>query len=258
MVHVSEEAPRKAKAGANLRLAHICVLRKFCYRRDMTHPSNRVVGLRERKKLATRAALSEAALRLAVDRGLENVLVEDIASVAGVSTRTFNNYFASKHEAIVSLILSRVTGLREAIAARPADEPLWEAIWGGLTDLVAEQMSELPHWKRAAKLIKATPALEPELLRLFAELERVLTEEIARRTGTDPSRDLYPSLAACSVIGAVRTAQQLWLSADDGVSFFVPLRQSFDMILAGFAEPPKGAGAHNDHPAPENPQNDPR
>jgi len=41
-----------------------------------------------------------AALRLAVERGLENVTVEDITAEAGVSLRTFGNYFSSKYEAI--------------------------------------------------------------------------------------------------------------------------------------------------------------
>lgn len=58
------------------------------------------VGLRERKRIATRQALSDAALRLAMQRGLENVLIEDIADEAGVSLRTFRNYFSSKYEAI--------------------------------------------------------------------------------------------------------------------------------------------------------------
>ena len=48
-------------------------------------------GLRERKKIATRQALAVAATRLAADRGLENVLVEDIAEAVGVSARTLNN-----------------------------------------------------------------------------------------------------------------------------------------------------------------------
>ena len=58
-------------------------------------------GLRERKKLAVRRALSSAAIRLAVERGLENILtIEDITAEADVSVRTFGNYFSGKYEAI--------------------------------------------------------------------------------------------------------------------------------------------------------------
>ena len=39
-----------------------------------------MTGLRERKKLATRKALSDAALRLAIERGLENITIEDITA----------------------------------------------------------------------------------------------------------------------------------------------------------------------------------
>ncbi len=60
-------------------------------------------GLRERKKLAVRRALSSAAIRLAAERGLENVTIEDITAEADVSVRTFGNYFSSKYEAICAL-----------------------------------------------------------------------------------------------------------------------------------------------------------
>src|SRR6202046_2094943 len=85
-------------------------------------------GLRERRKRPARRALSMAAMRLAVERGLENVLVEDIAAAADVSPRTFNNYFASKYEAICSLALDRSFRIGEALRDRPAGEPLWEAV----------------------------------------------------------------------------------------------------------------------------------
>jgi AcrR family transcriptional regulator len=58
-------------------------------------------GMRERKKLATREALSAAALRLALEHGPQNVRVDDIAEAAGVSPRTYNNYFSSREEAIM-------------------------------------------------------------------------------------------------------------------------------------------------------------
>ena len=98
-------------------------MRKFSYADRVmpvtaADPAQEPSGLRERKKVATRHALGVAAMRLAIERGLENVLVEDIAEAAGVSTRTFNNYFASKYEAICALALrSRHADRRRAPGA---------------------------------------------------------------------------------------------------------------------------------------------
>ncbi len=55
-----------------------------------------VVGGRERKKLATRAALREAALRLALRDGVDRVTVDQIAAEADIAVRTFFNYFSSR------------------------------------------------------------------------------------------------------------------------------------------------------------------
>ena len=91
-------------------------------------------GLRERKKLAVRQALGSAALRLAVERGLENVTVEDITAEAGVSLRTFGNYFSSKYEAICAIGTDRARRSGATLLARPAGEPLWDAIAGALRE----------------------------------------------------------------------------------------------------------------------------
>src|SRR5258708_30609060 len=85
-------------------------------------------GLRERKKLAVRQALGSAVLRLAVERGLENVTVEDITAEADVSLRTFGNYFSSKYEAICAIGTDRARRIGATLLARPAGEPLWEAM----------------------------------------------------------------------------------------------------------------------------------
>src|SRR5580698_8250495 len=85
-------------------------------------------SLRERKKAATRQAMGAAALRLALERGLDNVLVSDIAAEANVSSRTFNNYFSSKYEAICSTGIDRSLQIGDELRGRPANEPLWEAL----------------------------------------------------------------------------------------------------------------------------------
>ncbi|MCL3860258.1 TetR/AcrR family transcriptional regulator [Actinotalea sp. K2] len=64
---------------------------------------NEPMGLRERKKRACREALIDASHRLVSEHGLDAVTVEAICSEAGVSTRTFFNYFESKDDAVLAV-----------------------------------------------------------------------------------------------------------------------------------------------------------
>src|SRR2546429_8613576 len=98
-------------------------------------------GLRERKKQATRKALRDAALRLALEHGADNVRVDDIAEAAGVSPRTYNNYFSSREQAIVAAITAeRDLRVATALRARPAGEPLAQAV----VEAVGEQYTSEP------------------------------------------------------------------------------------------------------------------
>lgn len=60
-------------------------------------------SLRERKKAETWTAIHEAAASLALDRGLERTTVEAVAERAGISPRTFFNYFPSKDDAVLGM-----------------------------------------------------------------------------------------------------------------------------------------------------------
>jgi AcrR family transcriptional regulator len=138
-------------------------------------------GLRERKKQATREALREAALRLAVERGPDQVRVEDIAEAAGVSPRTYNNYFASREQAIVAAITAdRDARVAAAVAARPAATRLADAV----TDAVVEQYTHTgEHGPEMLLLITTRDALRDAFLDTTTGIEPPLTAAIAKRLG---------------------------------------------------------------------------
>ena len=59
--------------------------------------------LRARKKAETWSAIHEAAAALAVQHGVEGTTVEAVAAAAGVSPRTFFNYFPAKEDAVLGM-----------------------------------------------------------------------------------------------------------------------------------------------------------
>ncbi|PMC62219.1 hypothetical protein CJ204_07025 [Corynebacterium xerosis] len=60
-----------------------------------------MTGLREQKKRRTRLSLATAAVELLICEGDEGATVAAIAARAGVSTRTFHNYFAAREDAFL-------------------------------------------------------------------------------------------------------------------------------------------------------------
>ena len=171
-------------------------------------------GLRERKKLATKQALALAAMKLAVQRGLENVRVEDIADAANVSRRTFTNYFASKEEAIASLSAGRFARAAQSLRDRPASEPMVDS----LAEVFAAQHQAAdrldPERVAPVQMLMMSPALQGEALKTMVAAEGPLATAIAERTGADPQCDLHPRVLAAAVMAAVRTATAQWGISD--------------------------------------------
>src|SRR5690242_5600875 len=116
-------------------------------------------GLRERKKAATRQALHDAAVRLAIEHGLERVTVEAIADDAGVSRRTFSNYFGGKEEALMYGDLQRVRKLIAGVRARPAGEPPWAALTAAAEEFYRELGALDPQRVAQTRLVRNHPTL---------------------------------------------------------------------------------------------------
>src|SRR6185369_11026520 len=73
---------------------------------------------RTRKRLATRQGISDAATRLFVERGFDNVTVDEIAEAADVGRMTVFNHFPRKEDLFFDLDEEGREVLREAVRQR--------------------------------------------------------------------------------------------------------------------------------------------
>jgi AcrR family transcriptional regulator len=165
---------------------------------DPTHP----LPLRERKKAETRSAIHEAALRLVAENGAEHASVDAICSEAGVSNRTFFNYFPSKVSAVVGLSSFVVTDAQRSAFLEHEGER-W--LVRDLCDLVGSVMDATARdgvdREAIRHLLGRRPEIAPDVIRFAAELRHEIVGLAEHRTTPVRAR-----LAVTLVMSAVDSA----------------------------------------------------
>jgi AcrR family transcriptional regulator len=177
-------------------------------------------GLRERKKAATRQALHGAAVRLATEHGLERITVEAIADEAGVSRRTFSNYFGSKEEALMYGDFQRVQSLIESVRARPATESPWMALTAAAASFNSELGDLDPQLVAQGRLLRTHPTLIAAQVQTFAGVERELAGEITARLREADPRGIRARMTAATFLVALRVSLNMWLEAPAGTKLW--------------------------------------
>ncbi len=220
------------------------------------------IGLRERKKRATRAALTEAAVRLAAEHGAEKVTVEAISAEAGVSVRTFFNYFESRDDAFVVVDADAGERMRRAVLEAPADLSPLAALREAMAAELAEAEAQHELWRLHAKVLHASPHLLARGVGAHMAAEADLADAIAERlrrlggtggpgsaTGADSATGstgyvtgagsgLYPRLLAAVAGAAVRTSMDHWSAHQEEAAFLDVFHEVFTLLAAGLPAPP--------------------
>lgn len=190
------------------------------------------LGLRERKKRATRSALQLTALKLIAARGIDCVTIEDITGEVGVSPRTFFNYFATKEEALIGADPDLVPELSAALRGRPESETPLVA----LREVLLADAGRIQHSAKIWRLRMELGASNPELFHSAASanagIDSALAEVIAERTGTDPAIDPLPRLVTGVASAARRTALHLWARGDFADPYPDVLKRCFDGLTS--------------------------
>ena len=204
----------------------------------MTTPE---LGLRERKRLATRRAIQRAALQVVRERGLDGTTVDEISRIADVSPRTFFNYFPSKEDAILGEkpTLEGNPETQWFLADRgPILRSLARVIQYGSTLLLAD--AELIAERRA--LGKLYPELMARRMATVHRFEEELAALVAARLAAEhpgmPSDEVADRarLTALTAYAFVRHAWFTWIEHPGHSTEFAGLLEHSFELGAGLIE----------------------
>ena len=162
------------------------------------------MSLRERKRQQTRQELAGAAIRLFGEKGYEQTTVAEIAAAAGVSTKTFFNYFASKDEVLFPHLSRRIKAAVALIEQREPDDQLADVLVAAMQHMLADALTEEVNGGLAAArlpMIMSVPAVQAATLHRYFLAETQLAEALHRAYP-----DALDLAAAAAVIGSVMGA----------------------------------------------------
>lgn len=135
-------------------------------------------SLRERKRTDTYRSIHDAAAELVLDRGLASVTVDEIAERAGVSARTFFNYFPTKEDAVVGVHPPSLS--EDAIEAFRVggDRDLFGRVVALFADSVRSSLAPTSDPGRRLQLIKEHPELKHRYMMRIGDTERLALQII--------------------------------------------------------------------------------
>jgi AcrR family transcriptional regulator len=186
------------------------------------------VKVKRRELMA--AEIEEVALDLFVHRGYSKVSVDDIASAAGVSARTFYRYFDTKED-VLTLYPKRLTSfVRSALLEEDVGRPIFDAFSDVLIKLAGSMdLEELRRWC----LVTSSDGHSYGSMALHDRELREEMEPLFRQRFADSSTDsMQFDLALRAGQAAISAAAAEWFSR--GGDFVDLVKRALDVFARGF------------------------
>ncbi|MER6958757.1 MULTISPECIES: TetR family transcriptional regulator [unclassified Streptomyces] len=193
------------------------------------------IKTRDIARAAVRAELAQVALDLFQRDGFDQVTINDVVAVAGVSRNTFLRYFGTKEDAVLAAFDAWGERVADAVRARPADEGDWVALRRGL-DLVAEEYRRDPVGGLAtARLIRQTPSLRARNLEKQCGWRPLLADALAERALAGPAWPVELDLLvrAAAALDCLDIAVDHWTEAEGRLSLADLLDAAFAALRTG-------------------------
>ena len=179
--------------------------------------------------------LEAIALRMFEERGFDDVTVDEIASEASISVRTFYRYFPAKEDLLQVKIDQRTEALRVALSARPNDEPPLHSLRVALEEAVS--LEDPAMHRRWTAVVAATPSLTRTVLGgIQLKSHRVIAEFLATRLDL-PSDALVPTMLAAAAGGVIQAASTQWFLL--GGDLATRISEGLEVLERGIGSDPR-------------------
>ena len=168
----------------------------------------------QRSREAAYAEITSIAMQLFLDQGFEQTTIDQIASSAGISRRSFFRYFGTKEDIVLGDLAQQGELVRDALEQVPPSVGPWEALRQAMHAVDALHI-EPGVTVKIAKMMYGTPTLRARSIEKHLHWQSLLVPNIRQRLGLaeDDSSDPGPSAIVASAITCLDVAGELWTSA---------------------------------------------
>jgi AcrR family transcriptional regulator len=191
----------------------------------------------ERRRIQVSLRIERAGLELLSERGLDDVTVDQIATAAGISTRTFFRYFRNPRDVLTAVPLRESRRMCRALLARPAEESLLDGFHAWFRQLDQGRDLTSPTGRLEAETVVLWSGIvrrAPEVIQsesramsvLSAELEEVVRRRLSFGVGEEEKVSVL-SAAFAAVIWYVYTRS---LDEGDAPDLSRRLDGAFDLL----------------------------
>lgn len=196
------------------------------------------IPLRERQRIALRADIQYAALRMFAAQGFDNVTTEAIADEVGISPSTFFRHVPSKEYLLLGATQRGRAQIVTNFHARPPDEHVADSIAAA----ILARTSQFVNDDEAIELWRRAMASAPAELRRASLLNREDCDELIgavalRLDDTAIAAGIRAGVLVRAALAAVEYAYEWWLTHDQKDSLHTLTEQALQLVTRGLASP---------------------
>lgn len=206
--------------------------------------------LRERQRIALRAEIQQAALRLFAAQGFDNVTTEAIAEEVGISPSTFFRHVPSKEHLLLGATQRGRAQIVANFRARPPHEDIADSLAAAIltrTSQFVDDDETLELWRRA--MASAPAEMRRASLLSRADCDELISAVAARLDDSGTAADMRAGVFVRAAVAAVEYTYEWWLAHGQSESLHDLTEQALQLVTRGLAgrrgrtpsAPPTGA-----------------